>query len=47
VNFEKVNGSINEQIDEAYKKKYAKNPYLSSMISTRAKEATVKVIPIK
>jgi hypothetical protein len=47
VNFETVNGGINEQIDEAYKIKYAKSPYLSSMICTTAKAATVKVIPVK
>ena len=45
VTFEPVEGDINEQIDEAYKKKYSKSPYLSPMISSRAKAATVKISP--
>jgi len=43
VRFELVEGTINNQIDEAYRKKYATSPYLNSMISDRAKAATVKV----
>jgi hypothetical protein len=45
VRFEAVTGSINERIDEAYRKKYSNSPYLQSMISERAKEATIKVLP--
>ncbi|RSK39058.1 DUF2255 family protein [Mangrovimonas spongiae] len=43
VQFEPVLGHINEKIDEAYRKKYATSSYLNSMISDRAKAATVKV----
>ena len=43
VNFEAISGSINEQIDDAYRKKYSDSPYLKSMISERAKAATVRV----
>jgi hypothetical protein len=45
VAFEPVEGDINEAIDEAYRKKYSSSPYLSSMISHRARSATVKIIP--
>lgn len=45
VRFETVNGAINEDIDVAYTEKYSKSPYLSSMISNRAKLATVKILP--
>ena len=43
VHFETISGSINEEIDEAYRKKYSSSPYLSSMISERAKATTVRV----
>jgi hypothetical protein len=45
VRFEPVQGDINNAIDEAYKKKYSSSPYLSSMISNRARAATVRIIP--
>ena len=45
VAFEPVEGDINAQIDEAYKKKYSDSPYLSPMIGSRAKAATVKIVP--
>lgn len=45
VGFEPVQGDINELVDEAYSKKYAGSPYLSAMISSRARAATVKIIP--
>ncbi|SMO65289.1 DUF2255 family protein [Gracilimonas mengyeensis] len=46
VRFEPVKGeSINDKIDEAYKDKYSGSPYLSPMISERARAATVKVLP--
>ena len=43
VNFETVTGSINEKIDDAYREKYSDSPYLKSMISDRAKAATIRV----
>ena len=45
VTFEAVDGSINDRIDDAYRAKYGGSPYLSPMISTRARAATVKVMP--
>ena len=45
VTFESVEGDINAQIDEAYKKKYSDSPYLSPMIGSQAKAATVKIVP--
>jgi hypothetical protein len=44
VRFEAVSGGINEKIDDAYRAKYSSSPYLDSMISERAKTATVQVI---
>ena len=44
--FEPADGPINDRIDEAYRAKYAASPYLSPMISTRARSATMRVIPV-
>lgn len=48
VTFEAVENdeTLNTKIDEAYKAKYGKSPYLSPMISNRAKEATIRIVPI-
>jgi hypothetical protein len=43
--FEPVEGPVNEAIDAAYQRKYRGSPYLSAMVSVRARGATVKVIP--
>lgn len=45
VMFEPVSGAINDAIDEAYKAKYATSQYLQPMISSRARAATVRVVP--
>ena len=45
VAFEPVDGPINDRIDDAYREKYSSSPYLSPMISERARSATVKVMP--
>jgi hypothetical protein len=45
VTFETVEGSLNDLIDDAYRSKYNGSPYLSSMISSRARSATIKVMP--
>jgi hypothetical protein len=45
VTFEPVDGLINDRIDDAYRAKYRGSPYLSPMIGTGARSATVKVIP--
>lgn len=45
VTFEPVNGALNDRIDDAYRAKYAKSPYLKPMISARARSATVRVLP--
>jgi hypothetical protein len=43
--FEAIEGPINDLIDEAYRAKYRSSQYLGSMISSRARSATIKVIP--
>jgi len=45
VNFEPVNGEINDRIDDAYRAKYKSSPYLKPMIGKRARSATVRVNP--
>lgn len=39
--------NLNQRIDEAYKTKYQKSPYLKHMISSKAKSATIKISPIR
>lgn len=43
--FEPIGGEMDDLIDNAYLAKYNGSPYLSSMISTRARSATVKITP--
>lgn len=46
VRFEPVTDeALNKKIDEAYRQKYSSSSYLSSMISDRAKAATVQILP--
>lgn len=45
VAFQPVDGPINDRIDDAYRAKYHGSPYLSPMIGTRARSATIKVVP--
>ena len=45
VTFEPLDGALNDRIDAAYRAKYARSPYLKPMISTRARSATVRVLP--
>jgi hypothetical protein len=45
VAFEPVEGAINEQIDDAYRKKYKDSPYLKPMIGKRARSATIRIVP--
>lgn len=45
VAFEPVDGLLNDQIDDAYRTKYQGSPYLDSMVSTRARSATIRVAP--
>jgi hypothetical protein len=45
VAFEPIGGSLNDNIDDAYRLKYAKSPYLKPMIGAQARAATVKVTP--
>jgi hypothetical protein len=45
VNFEPVEGPINDSIDDAYRSKYRESPYLKPMIATRARAATVRIMP--
>ncbi|RFB80744.1 DUF2255 family protein [Methylovirgula sp. 4M-Z18] len=45
VSFEPVDGPLNDPIDEAYRRKYAKSQYLAPMIAGRARAATVRITP--
>ena len=45
VTFEPVTGEINNRIDEAYRAKYKSSPYVDPMVGTRARSATVRVMP--
>ena len=45
VTFAPVDGPINDLIDDAYRAKYHGSAYLKSMLGTRARSATVKVMP--
>jgi hypothetical protein len=45
VSFEAVDGPINDRIDDAYRAKYGKCPYLTSMIGEQARVATVRITP--
>jgi len=45
VTFEPLEGPMNDRIDDAYRTKYRASPYLASMISARARSATVKIMP--
>jgi hypothetical protein len=45
VSFDEVSGAINDRIDDAYRAKYRKSPYLEPMISPQARSATVKITP--
>ncbi|MDE1165554.1 MAG: DUF2255 family protein [Pseudomonas sp.] len=45
VSFQTVSGAINDQIDAAYRKKYASSSYLAPMISERSRAATVLILP--
>ena len=44
--FESVHdGTINDRLDEAYRAKYTKSPYLKPMISTHPRAATIRIAP--
>ena len=45
VAFEPIRGAMNDSIDDAYRSKYAKSPYLNPMVGSQARAATVKVMP--
>jgi hypothetical protein len=45
VTFEKTEGPINDRIDDAYRTKYKRSPYLAPMLSEQARSATVRITP--
>ncbi|MGH7002228.1 MAG: DUF2255 family protein [Stellaceae bacterium] len=45
VGFERVDGPINDRIDDAYREKYRSSQYLDPMIGARARAATIKITP--
>jgi hypothetical protein len=46
VTFETVGGPINDRIDDAYRAKYHRSPYLRPMISMKARSGTIKISPL-
>jgi len=48
VSFEPVEEEqLGDRIDQAYRAKYAKSPYLKPMIGARARGATVRIVPLQ
>ena len=45
VAFAPVDGPLNDQIDDAYEAKYARDPYLRVMVGARPRAATVRIRP--
>lgn len=45
VTFTPYTGSGSSSIDQAYREKYGESPYLASMISDRARAATLQILP--
>ena len=45
VRFEPVEGIIHTKIDDAYRQKYGGSPYLNAMTSSRARAATIQIVP--
>ena len=45
VSFERIEGPINDRIDDAYRAKYKGSEYLKPMIGASARAATVKISP--
>lgn len=44
--FEAVeDGAMNDRIEEAYRARYAKSPYLKPMIGAHARAATIRIVP--
>jgi hypothetical protein len=43
--FEPAEKSMNDRIDDCYRKKYHGSPYLEPMIGARARSATVRILP--
>lgn len=45
VAFEPVQGVISDRIDDAYREKYKRSPYLKPMLAEAARSASVKITP--
>lgn len=45
VNFETVDGRVNDLVDDAYRAKYDGSPFRDPMISARVRSATLRVLP--
>ncbi len=45
VTFEPADEPVNDQVDEAYRAKYSKSPYLRAMIGSRSRSATIRIRP--
>jgi hypothetical protein len=47
VMFEAVDDDINDRVDNAYRMKYRRSPYLDSMLSAHARGTTVRIRPLE
>lgn len=47
VEFEPADQSLNDRIDDAYRMKYVRSPYLRPMIGAAARTATIRIAPRK
>jgi hypothetical protein len=45
VNFERVDGPVNDRIDDGYRAKYKGSPYLTAMIAAKPRSATIRIHP--
>jgi hypothetical protein len=46
VSFASVEGAVVDRIDDAYRSKYGRSPYLARMIGSPARAATVRIAPL-
>jgi hypothetical protein len=46
VSFASVEGAVTDRIDDAYRSKYGRSPYLAAMIGAPARAATVRITPL-
>lgn len=45
VAFEPVDGAINDRIDDSYRAKYGRSPYLRAMLAAGPRSSTIRAVP--